>query len=530
MSLTKSVAPVEEIYPTVLEVQEDSEKGTLQDGNVTKEFEALPLSPVREIIFIVTVLMSQFLSQFGAGQTICIIYVIGADFGITSAQELTWLIAGFSLTVGSFVLLSGRLGDEFGYKVILIIGFSWFSLWSVVAGLSVFTTSPSLFIISRAFCGIGPALCLPNALAILGSSYPPGLKKSIIFSIFGGLAPIGFIAGGALAGVFAEFVWWPWTYWVSGIAAALVAVAGHITIPSPPEPTHAITAGRGKRPSFSETLWVLDLPAGILGIASLVLINFAWNEAVLAGWSAPYVLVCLVVGLLLVPAFFYIETRISPYPLIPFAVLTTDVVIVLGCIACVWGAYGIYSFYLWSTFLILHSTSPLLSVAWATPVIPVGLLAALGVGWLLSKKVQPSLLMVGAEVSVLIAMLLLNTSSPEQSYWTQLFPALIFAPLGLDMSFPAATLILSNAVGKEHQGVAMSLVNTIVNYSMSLSLGIAGTVEQQVLSRNRGDGDIVWKGYQAAEYVAIGLLCCGVTLSLVFVGKTFLGTGKRIIG
>ena len=49
-----------------------------------------------------------------------------------------------------------------------------------------------------------------------------------------------------------------------------------------------------------------------------------------------------------------------------------------------------------------------------------------------------------------------------------------------DMSFPAATLLLSNAMPREHQGVSASLVATIINYSISLALGLAGTVEVHV--------------------------------------------------
>lgn len=45
----------------------------------------------------------------------------------------------------------------------------------------------------------------------------------------------------------------------------------------------------------------------------------------------------------------------------------------------------------------------------------------------------------------------------------------------MDMSFPAGTLILSNLVKKEHQGMGASLVNT--DYSISVGVGIAGTVK-----------------------------------------------------
>ena len=70
----------------------------------------------------------------------------------------------------------------------------------------------------------------------------------------------------------------------------------------------------------------------------------------------------------------------------------------------------------------------------------------------------------------------------------------------MDMSFPAATLILSNAVSKDHQGVGASLVNTVVNYSISLGLGFAGTVQVHV---NHGGmtPEEQFEGYRGALYM-----------------------------
>jgi MFS family permease len=80
------------------------------------------------------------------------------------------------------------------------------------------------------------------------------------------------------------------------------------------------------------------------------------------------------------------------------------------------------------------------------------------------------------------------------------------------MSFPAGTLLLSNAMPKEHQGVAASLVNTIVNYSISIALGIAGTIEGHI----NDDGKDLLKGYRGAWYLGIGLAGSGILLSLLF--------------
>lgn len=88
------------------------------------------------------------------------------------------------MTAGTFLILSARLGDAFGYKLILMIGFSWFTLWSVVAGLAVYS-GYLLFVFIRVFQGVGAAICIPNALAILGAAYPPGQRKAMVFSISG---------------------------------------------------------------------------------------------------------------------------------------------------------------------------------------------------------------------------------------------------------------------------------------------------------------------------------------------------------
>jgi sugar phosphate permease len=82
-----------------------------------------------------------------------------------------------------------------------------------------------------------------------------------------------------------------------------------------------------------------------------------------------------------------------------------------------------------------------------------------------------------------------------------------------DMSFPSACIILSNSMAHEHQGIAASLVNTAVNYSISIGLGMAGTVQSNV---NNGGIDKL-KGYRGAWYLGIGLGALGMVVSVFFI-------------
>lgn len=72
---------------------------------------------------------------------------------------------------------------------------------------------------------------------------------------------------------------------------------------------------------------------------------------------------------------------------------------------------------------------------------------------------------------------------------------------------------MSNNMSRKHQGIAASLVNTVVNYSISIGLGMAGTVESHV---NNGGRDVL-KGYRGAMYLGIGLAGLGIAIAVLFV-------------
>jgi hypothetical protein len=150
---------------------------------------AATLSLGHEILFVGIICAAQFTTQVGFGQALFILHDIGHSFQLSNAGELSWLVAGYSLTVGTFILVSGRLGDMFGYKRMLLVGYAWFSVWSLVAGLAIYADHV-LFVFARVLQGIGPAILLPNGVALLGASYANGSpRKDMVFALFGACAP-----------------------------------------------------------------------------------------------------------------------------------------------------------------------------------------------------------------------------------------------------------------------------------------------------------------------------------------------------
>jgi hypothetical protein len=112
-----------------------------------------------------------------------------------------------------------------GPKLLWLIGFGLVIIANLASG---FCTSPVPFNVCRALGGIGAALSrefsdwqdpaplahlpVPNAVSILGRTYPPGLMRSIVFAILGALAPIGFVVPGSFAALLADHgaVQWIW--------------------------------------------------------------------------------------------------------------------------------------------------------------------------------------------------------------------------------------------------------------------------------------------------------------------------------
>lgn len=369
----------------------------------------------REIVFVAVVCNAQVLTQAGLGISIAPLHIIGAGFG-TSNTRLAWFPAAYSLTVGTFILFAGRLGDLMGYKRMFVGGWLWFALWSLFAGVAVYS-GQIFFDISRAMQGIGPAILLPNALAILGRTYPPGRRKDMVFSIFGATAPGGFLLGAVFPSLLAQLAWWPWAYWILCFYCLLLSGASFMVIP--PDDPIAWPIPRDR----------FDIYGTAAGIAGLVFLNVAWNQAGAVGWQEPYNYLFLIISVALLSLFAYIETQ-AAHPLLDLEKFAVQTLCVLACLSAGWGCFGIWVYYLWQIFETLRDATPLLACAWYAPIAISGLCAAITTGLLLAR-LRPMMIMLISMAAFLIGSALVAFMPVGQSYWAQTFVAILIMPWGL---------------------------------------------------------------------------------------------------
>ena len=383
--------------------------------------QASRMSLLHEIVFVATISSAQLLTQACLAQSIVPLHIIGTSLDISSPAYLSWMPAAYSLTVGTFILPSGRLGDVFGHRKIFIIGYLWLAFWSLIAGLSVYS-GEILFDICRGLQGIGPALLLPNALAILGRAYPPGRRKDMVFSIFGSTAPGGFLIGALFSGLFGQLAWWPWAYFTTTFATAGLAGISFFAIPPAPieKTSESIQSSLFQR---------LDVFGTLSGVAGLILINFAWNQGPIVGWSTVYIYTLLIVGFLFIAVFFLVQGRVL-YPLLPLRSFSRETGFVLACVAAGWSAFGIWLYYLWQFMEILRQETPLQATAYFVPVAISGFCAALATGKLLSI-ISPGFVMLISMTAFTSGSIVVATCPIDRTYWAGIFISCIIMPWGM---------------------------------------------------------------------------------------------------
>lgn len=121
-----------------------------------------------------------------------------------SETALAWVSNAYTLTFGSFLLLSGKLLDLFGRKKVFMIGLTIFGLASLVIGL---TNNSGLLIAARAIQGIGSSIVAPTTLALIMDEYEGKMRAKAI-SYYGAMVGVGSTFGLVLGGALTSYLSW----------------------------------------------------------------------------------------------------------------------------------------------------------------------------------------------------------------------------------------------------------------------------------------------------------------------------------
>ena len=290
-----------------------------------------------------------------------------------------------------------------------------------------------------------------------------------------------------LAALVSQFLSWHWCFWLLSITCTVLVFVSHFLVPDPEERGVATPLPGQKWANSNIPLApaadppLFDWPGAITGVTGLILVNFALNQAPITGWNEPYIPVLLVVGILFLIGFVWVELRVAAQPIIPIRGLQRNAAFTLACVFAGWSSHGIWVYFLYIFLEHLRGHDALLTSAETSPVAVTGIFFALLTVWLM-RRIAVSWVMFIAMFFFFFGSLLMAITPLNQSYWANTFVAIVLMPGAMNLSFPAATILLSSALPKEKQGIAASLVATVVNYSISCGLGFAGSIHKHSLS------------------------------------------------
>src|ERR1700744_597733 len=124
-------------------------------------------------------------------------------------SSLQWVVTGYALTFGGFLLLGGRAADLLGRRRILMAGLAVFPAASLGCGLA---TAEGFLIALRFLQGLGAAIVLPAALSIVMNMFPEGAERNKALGMWGAIgascAAVGVMAGGLLT----RYVGWQYIF------------------------------------------------------------------------------------------------------------------------------------------------------------------------------------------------------------------------------------------------------------------------------------------------------------------------------
>ncbi|ATL32166.1 MFS transporter [Streptomyces formicae] len=152
---------------------------------------------------------------------------IGRDVDAGGAG-LQWVISAYLLSTGTLMLGTGRLGDLFGRRRLLVAGLSVFGAASLACALA--PTLPVL-VGARVAQGAGAAMIMPVGLSLLTNVYPAELRgRATGWAL--GIGGIATACGPFVGGALTETVSWRAIFWLNVPLAALGALCAARTAES----------------------------------------------------------------------------------------------------------------------------------------------------------------------------------------------------------------------------------------------------------------------------------------------------------
>jgi len=380
---------------------------------------------------------------------------------------LLWIMMGYLVVTATLLVTFGRISDMVGRVKMYTLGFAIFTLGSLLLVLTPGTGSQAAMelLIFRLVQGVGGALLFANSTALLIDAFPVEQRGFAL-----GINQIAGIAGslgGLLLGGFLAEIDWRLVFLVSVPFGLFGTVWAFFKL------RETATIRRGQRLD----LWG-NLTFGVGLTVLLVGLTYSiepYGDSPM-GWSNPFVLACIALGVALLAAFCWIETRV-PDPMFHLelfrirAFSAGNLSNFLGSLAR-GGLQFMLIIWLQGIWLPLHgyayTDTPLWAGIYTMPMMAGFMLTGPLAGWL-SDRFGPRLFATAGMLLTAIGFVLLTLLPGDFNQWV-FFALLTLMGLGMGLFAAPNTISIMNAAPPQARGVASGMRGTFQNAGMMVSM------------------------------------------------------------
>ncbi len=414
---------------------------------------------------------------------------IQLDLG-ASIEQLEWTVNAYVLSFAVLLMTGAAVGDRFGRRRMFVVGLGLFLAASAACALA-----PSIgwLIAARALQGIGGALVVPLAMALLSAAFARE-ERAKALGIFSGLTGLALIAGPVVGGAIAGGAAWQWIFWLN-------LPIGLIIIPLVP----------GRIPASFGTDTSLDITG--LALVTVAALGAVWGlmRGNAAGWGSPEVVAALTAGVVLAVAFVAWELRarapMVPMRLFRFRAFSSGNAAGFFMFGTLYGAL----FFLAQFLQTAQGHGPLGAglrlLPWTATLFVVAPIA----GGLVNRLGERPLIAVGLTLQAAGMAWIALTAAPDLAY-AKLVAPLIVAGVGVSMAMPAAQNAVLSAVSASEIGKASGTFNML--RFLGGVFGIALLVAAFAASGGVGSPQAFSAGFAAATGAAAGLSLLGAVAGL----------------
>jgi EmrB/QacA subfamily drug resistance transporter len=417
-------------------------------------------------------------------------------------SNLQWVVTGYALTFGGFLLLGGRAADMLGRRRVLMTGLALFTASSLGCGLA---TGESVLILMRCLQGLGAAIVLPAALSIVMNMFPEGAERNKALGVWGAIGASGATVGVIAGGLLTRYAGWQYIFFLNvPIGAAALLLAPRVV------PESRLATERRRYDPFG----------AVTATGGLSLLVYAVSTAPQVGWGTARTVTLLAVSVVLLAAFVVIEARLEA-PLMPLRIFRLKTLAGANAVSVLLGGSFFAFIFIGTLYMqqVLGYSALKAGLAWLaaslTSVAFAGLSQALVTRGLGKLVMAAGMAMIGGGI------LWATQVSVHGTFWASLAGPFIVVGIGTAFAFIPVSIAALAGVAEPEAGLASGLLNTTQQLGGAIGVAVASTIAAThattLLHQGAAPAAALTSGFQWAFWACgtIGLAAVPVTYLLI---------------